>query len=325
VNLKKWVRTLQGASLALCLVSPIAPACAQSYPNKSVRVLVPFGAGTSNNIVRFFAERMSAALGQPFVVENRAGAAGTLGLDQGLKAQADGYTITQISNTNTVAAKYMFKRLPFDPSKDMTPIGSIYEIPTVVIASAKGPLNTFPEFLAYARAHRGELSYAYSHATGAVTGESVKLAGGIQMTAVPYKDGGQAVVETIGGIVPILCTDIAIVLPHIKAGTLRALAVTSAKRASVLPNVPALREVLPNPLEFVGWGGFVVPAGTPRPIVDKLNETLNKILATDEAIKFLREQGAEPLVLSPTEFAKYIRDQEPLWGRSLVSAGIQPE
>ena len=322
----------QASAFALaCAVGVPLPAAAQSavgnYPQRLVHMIVPFPAGgTADAIFRFIAQRMGQALGQPMVVDNIAGAAGVIGLAQGLKAAPDGYTISQISNTNTVAAMHMFKKLPFDPLKDMVPIGSLYEIPSALIAGTKdAKFKTFAEFLAYAKANPGKLSYAYSHATGAVTGASIKQAAGIDMLAIPYKSGPQAAIETIAGEVPLLATDVGAVLPFVRSGQMKALAVTSARRTPLLPDVPTLREVLPNPMEFVGWGGLVVPVGTPRPIVEKLNATLNKILASDECTAFLRGLGAEPMAMSPADFGRFIRDQEPLWGKALAVAGVQPE
>ncbi len=317
------------AALALGVASPacLAQPQAASYPTKPVRMVLPFPAGgTADAITRYFANKMSVALGKPFVVENVSGAAGTIGLHQGLRAAPDGYTITQVSNTNTVAAIHMFKRLPFDPLKDMVPVASLYEIPSAIITNPKSTsLNTFEDFLAYARANPGKLSYSYSHATGAVTGASIKLAADIDIVAIPYKSGPQAVIETIGGEMPLLCTDIGAVMSQIQAGKLKALAVTSARRNPLLPEVPTLREVLPSPMEFVGWGGFVVPAGTPPAIVAKLNTTINQILATEETKTFLNGLGADIVSMSPGDFSRFIRDQEPLWGKALAAANITPQ
>jgi tripartite-type tricarboxylate transporter receptor subunit TctC len=319
-----WLR----ASLAaLALVLPALDCQAQAYPARPVRLILPFPAGgTADAVTRHLAHKMSLALGKPFVVDNVVGAAGTIGLAQGLRAAPDGYTITQISNTNTVAALHMFKRLPFDPRKDMVPVASLFQIPSAVVTNSRGSaFGSFAEMLAYARANPGKLSYAYSHATGAVAGASVKQASGIDIVAVPYKSGPQAVVETLSGEMPLLFTDLGAVLPQIRAGKLKALAVTSAQRSALLPDVPTLREVLPGATEFTGWSGFVVPVGTPRAVVDKLHETLQQILGSEDTASFLRGLGGEPMPMSADEFARFIKDQEPLWAKALAAAGIAPE
>ncbi|MDO9437684.1 tripartite tricarboxylate transporter substrate binding protein [Hydrogenophaga sp.] len=320
-------KMVKAGALALALGFTGTSGFAQSYPTKPVRMLLPFPAGgTADAITRYFAQKMSVALGQPFVVENVAGASGTIGLNQGLKAAPDGYTITQISNTNTVAAMHMFKKLPFNPLKDMIPLANLYEIPSAVITSPKNTsLATFPDFVAYAKAHPGKLSYSYSHATGAVTGASVKLAANVDIVAIPYKSGPQAVVETMSGEVALLCTDIGAVMSQIKAGNLKALAVTSARRSPMLPDVPTLREVLPSPMEFVGWGGFVVPVGTPPAVVNKLSETILQILGTEETAVFLQGLGATRMAMGPAEFARFMAEQEPQWGKALSAANIRPE
>lgn len=299
---------------------------AQEFPARPLRIIVPFAAGaTSDNIMRLIGQRMSEILKQPVIIDNRVGANGTIGLAQALAAPADGYTLAQISNTNTVAAMHMMKKLPFNPLRDMQAVGSIYEIPSMLAASPSFPARTFAEFVAKAKANPNSLAYAYSHATGAVAGESVKLAAGIELTAVPYKNGGQAITDVIGGSVPLIFTDVAILLPHLKSGKLKGLAITSSHRSTLLPEVPALREVLTNPMEFVGWGGLVAPAGTPAPVVQKLNAALNMVLSQGESVQFLRSIGAEPRQGSAEEFGKYIRTQEPLWAKALAMASIAPE
>ncbi len=299
---------------------------AEDFPRRPIRMIVPFPAGgTSDVIVRYVATHLGTALGQPVVVDNRGGANGTIGLAQGLRASADGHTLTQVSNTNTVAAIHMVRNLPFDPLRDMAGIGSIYQIPTVVLAGPGFPANSFAEFLALVRASPGRHAFAYSHATGAVVGHSLMLGAGLDMTAVPYRSGPQMMNDLLGGQVPVVVTDIGIALPLLQARSIKVFAVSSPERSAVLPGVPTLKESLPVPIEFVGWGGFVVPPATPRPIVARLNAEMNRILAAPEADAFLRNLGAERMTGTPEGFDAFIRREAGPWADGLRAARIEPE
>ncbi|WP_426960064.1 Bug family tripartite tricarboxylate transporter substrate binding protein [Muricoccus radiodurans] len=317
--------------MALALAAPALlrarGATAQDdYPRRSVRMIVPFPAGgTSDVIVRYIAGHLSTALGQPFVVDNRVGANGTIGLAQGLRAAPDGHTLIQVSNTNTVAAVHMVRNLPFDPLRDMAGIGSIYQIPTAIMAGPSFPANTFAELLVLVREHPGRYNFAYSHATGAVVGHSLLLAGGLDMAPVPYRSGPQMMNDLLGGQIPIVVTDVGIALPLIQSRSIKLLAVSSPERTAVLPDVPTLKESLPTPIEFVGWGGFVAPLATPRPIVARLNAEMNRILATSEADAFLRNLGAERMTGTAEGFDAFIRREAQPWAEGLRAARIEPE
>ena len=322
-------RDLLAAALAAPALLRSGPGAAQGreeYPRRPIRMIVPFVAGgTSDVIVRYIAGPLGTVLGQPVVVDNRVGANGTIGLAQGLRAPPDGHTLIQVSNTNTVAAIHMVRNLPFDPLKDMAGIGSIYQIPTVVLASSSFPANSFAEFLAVVRASPGRYSFAYSHATGAVVGHSLLPAGGLNMVAVPYRSGPQMMNDLLGNQIPLVVTDIGIALPLLQSRSIKVFAVSSPERTAVLPGVPTLKESLPTPVEFVGWGGFVAPPATPRPIVARLNGEMNRILATPEADAFLRNLGAERMTGTPESFDDFIRAQARPWADGLRAAQVEPE
>lgn len=321
IGKKAWM--LGAFCTALCAAQV---AGAQAYPNKPIRIIIPAPPGnTSDAAVRLIGQKMSVPLGQPVVIENRAGASGSIGLNAGLKAAPDGYTLTMIASTSTVAAMHLIKNLPYNPLTEMTPIASFFAVATVIVGAKNFPPNTFRELIEHAKARPGALSYAYSNATGAVIGASVKQVAGIDWTAVPYKAGSQAVAELLGGQVPIMINDIALTIPHIRAGTVKPYAVTSARRSNVLPDVPTLSELLPERIEFFGWTGFVAPLGTPQPIVNRLNAVINEILKTEEMNVFLRNMGAEPVIHSAEQLSAYIKAEEPKWGAALKAAGIQPE
>ena len=304
---------------------PWTGAWGQAYPSKPIRIIVPAPPGnTSDAAVRLIAQKMSAVLGQPVVVDNRAGANGAIGMVAGLRSPADGYTLTMISSTSTVAAVHLIKQLPYTLS-EMTAVSSFFSVPSVLVGSKNFAPNNFREMVALAKAKPGTLDIAYSNATGAVVSATLKQIAGIDVTAVAYKAATQAVTDVIGGQVPLMINDIALSLPHIKAGNIKPYAVTSAKRSSVLPDVPTLSELLPEPLEFFGWTGFVAPAGTPQAIVTRLNAVLNDILKTEDMLVFLRGMGADPVVHTPDQLTAYIKTEEPRWGKALKTAGIEPQ
>ncbi len=312
---------------AACSVALSAPsALAQVYPNKPIKIIVPAPPGnTSDAAIRYLAQKMSTVLGQPVVIDNKAGASGSIGLSLGLKSPADGYTITMVSSTNTVAAVHTIKNLPYNPLTDMAPVAAFFVVPSVIVGSRNFAPNTFKEFWDYAKTHPGGVSFAYSNATGAVVGANVKRVANIDMVAVPYKAASQAVTELLGGQVPVMINDVAVTLPHIQAGAVKPYAVTSSKRSSVLPDVPTLSELLPEPITFAGWLGFVAPMGTPQPIISKLATVINDIVKTEETAKYLRNMGADPLIFTPEQFAEFIKVEEPKWGTALKAAGIFPE
>ena len=317
--------------LALAVASPVVLRTAHvqaddRYPSRLIRVIIPFAAGgTSSVIVRYITDKLSAALGQPIVVENRVGANGTIGLAQGLRAEPDGYTFIQVSNTNTVAAIHMVRNMPFDPLTDMASIGSIYQIPTVVLAAKNFPANSFAEFVKIVRENPDRYPYAYSHATGAAVGASVALAAKLKMTVVPYSSGPQAINDVLGGHIPIMFTDVAAALPLLQAEQLKVFAISSARRSKLLPDLPTFTELLPVPVEFVGWGGFVAPPKTPPAILNKLNAAINRILDDEGAGKFLNGLGAELMTSSPAGFDAFIAREAPLWATALNAANIRPE
>ncbi|MGE4239790.1 Bug family tripartite tricarboxylate transporter substrate binding protein [Ramlibacter sp.] len=298
---------------------------AQAYPSRSIRIVLPAPPGnTSDAAVRLMAQKLAEKLGQAVVVDNRAGGSGVIGMQAGLRSPADGYTLTMISSTSTVAAVHLIKQLPYQLT-DMAPISSFFSVPSVLVGSKAFAPNTFKEVMDLAKAKPGTLNIAYSNATGAVAAASLKQIARIDVTAVAYKAGAQAVTDLLGGQVPLMINDVALTLPHIKAGSVKPYAVTSAKRSSVLPDVPTLSELLPEPLEFFGWTGFAAPVGTPQPVIARLNTAINEILRSDDMLAFLRNMGADPVVHAPEQLSAYIRSEEPRWGRALKAAGIQPE
>jgi tripartite-type tricarboxylate transporter receptor subunit TctC len=219
----------------------------------------------------------------------------------------------------------MIRNLPYDPLRDMAGIGSIYQIPTVVLASKTFPADSCAEFLSVVKDNPNRYAYAYSHATGAAVGASVALAANLKMNVVPYSSGPQAINDLLGGHVPVMFTDIAAALPLLQAEQLKVFAISSPQRSKLLPDLPTFTEVLPVPVEFVGWGGFVAPAKTPKHIVETLNIEMNKTLATEDAARFLNTLGAEVMTGTPGAFDAFIRKEAPLWVAALKAANIGPQ
>ncbi len=312
---------------ALTLLATAALPCpAFAWPLRPLRILLPFPAGsTADAIIRQIGTPLAAALGQPLVVDNRPGNNGTVGLAQGLRAAPDGYTLSLGSSSNTAAAPYMVRNLPYDPLRDLVPIVAIYAGPTVMLAGPSFPARNFAEALAELRAKPGHYGYGYPHATGIATGQTVANLAGLRMTAVPYRSGPQMLADLLGGTLPLAFTDVSSSLPLILAGRVRVFGISARQRSRVVPDVPTFGELLGRPVEFVGWGGFVAPAGTPRDIVDRVNTEVNRILAGEEMQAFLRRIGADSLGGSPEEFEAFIRAEGPLWMNALRAAGVEPE
>ncbi len=318
---------LRREALALGLAMPaVARAQADGYPNRPIRMIVPFAPGTTADaILRLVAGPLGAALGQPFVIENRGGANGTLGLATALRAPPDGHVLGQGTNSNTAAALHTVRNLPYDPLRDMAVVGGLYVVPTVLVVGPDFPADDFAGFVAVVRAAPGRIGYGHPHATGMAAGASVAAIAGLDMISVPYASGPGMLNDLLGGGLPVAFTDVSSTLPLIRAGRLKVLAISSAGRSPVLPEVPTLRELLPRPVEFVGWGGMVAPAGTPRPILLRLNAELNRVLAAPAMTTFLRSIGGESLAGSPEAFEDLMRRQIPLWAEALRAARVEPE
>lgn len=313
---------------ALALPAVLAlPRTAFAWPLRPLRIVLPFPAGsTADAIIRQIAAPLGTSLGQPVVIDNRPGNNGTVGLAQGLRAAPDGYTLSLGSSSNTAAAPYMVRNLPYDPLRDLVPIVSIYAGPTVMLAGPGFPVATnLTEALAEIRERPGHYGFGFPHATGIAAGQTVASIAGLRMTAVPYRSGPQMLTDLLGGTLPLAFTDVSSSLPLIQANRVRVFGISAKQRSPIVPDIPTFAEVLGQPVTFVGWGGLVAPAGTPREIVDRINGGVNRILAGDDTQAFLRRIGADSLGGSPEDFAAFIRAEGPLWTTALRAAGIEPE
>ncbi|MFN4361790.1 MAG: tripartite tricarboxylate transporter substrate binding protein [Hylemonella sp.] len=323
---KTFRLALAALSCAAALL-PLAASAQAGYPNKPIRVVVPFPAGSTTDIIaRAITDKMSASLGQPIVVDNRAGASGTIGQAAVATAAADGYTLLIHSSSHTVSPS-TFAKLPFDTVADFTGITPISSLSNVlVISPAKGYKN-LGELLAAARAKPGSLNFA-SAGQGSAThlnAEKFKMAAKIDATNIPFKGSAEAVTEVIAGRVDYYFSPVAPVIGQIKAGQLQALAVGSPQRTSALPDVPTTAEAGVPGSEFNFWIGMMAPAKTPRDIVNRLHDEVLKALASPEVKERFAKVGADAWTLKPEQFDAYIKNEIASNAVLVKAAGLQPQ
>jgi tripartite-type tricarboxylate transporter receptor subunit TctC len=321
------VRHLWLALLALSVVALSGPVDAQDYPNKPIKFVVPYPPGGGTDVVaRIVNEPLATALGQPIIIDNRGGAAGNLGTDIVAKAPADGYTILFTLSSHTINPK-LYEKLPFDVERDFVPVSLVALIPQILVVNPSVPIANVKELIAYAKANPGKLNYA-SVGIGSpahVAGELLKQKADIDMVHVPYKGGGPAITDTIGGQVQLAFVSLPAALQHVKSGRLRAIAVTSAKRSASAPDVPTIAEAGVPGYVVDSWYGALAPAKTPPAIVAKLNAAFVKVLENPQVKENLFAQGAEAASSSPAEFDRRIKEELAKWELVIKSAGIKPE
>jgi tripartite-type tricarboxylate transporter receptor subunit TctC len=320
---RRFLHLAAGAG-ALPAVSRIARA--QTYPSRPVRLIVTTPAGGSPDIIaRLIGQWLSERLGQPIVVDNRSGASGNIGTEIVVRAPPDGYTLLMALSLNAINGA-LYDNLPFNFIRDTAPVASIASIPLVMEVNPSVPAKTVPEFIAYAKANPGKINMA-SGGNGSplhVAGELFKMMAGVDMVHVPYRGEALALPDLISGQVQLLFGVMPASLGYIRAGKLRALAVTTAKRQEPLPDVPTMGEFLPG-FEARGWYGIVAPKATPAEIVEKLNKEVNAALADPNMEKRLTDLGAAVFAGSPADFGKFIADEIDKWRKVVRFAGIKAE
>jgi tripartite-type tricarboxylate transporter receptor subunit TctC len=320
---RQFVRLAAGAA-ALPVVSGVARA--QAYPSRPVRIVVPFpAAGLSDIVTRLVGQWLSERLGTPFVIENRPGAASNLGTEIVVNAPPDGYTLLNLSSANATNAT-MYEKLNFNFIRDIAPVASLVRFPYVIEVNPSVPIKTIPELIAYAKANPGKLSFA-SAGTGTpahIAGELFKMTTGIDMVHVPYRGAALALTDLIGGQVQVMVDNMAASLEHIRAGRVRALAVTTATRLEWLPDIPTVGEFVPG-FEASSMNGVGAPKRTPTEIIDKLNKEINTALAEPKIKARIAELGLTPLVGSPADLERLIADETEKWGRVIRAANIKAD
>src|SRR5712672_84671 len=313
------------ASIAvLPAVSRIAHA--QSYPTRPVRWLVGFAAGGLNDILaRLMGQALSERLGQPFIIENRPGAGGNIATEAVVNAPADGYTLLLIGSSNTINPT-LYEKLNFVFLRDIAPVASFIRAPLVMVVNPSFPARTVPEFITYAKANPGAINMASGGNGGSphVTGELFKMMAGVDMQHVPYRGSGPAQADLLGGRVQVIFDNLASAIEHIRAGRLRALAVTTAVRSEALPEIPTIGDFVPG-YEASGMVGVGAPRNTPVEIIDKLNREINAILASPAMNARLAGLGATPVSGSPAEFAALLAEEVEKWRTVVKFSGAKPD
>jgi tripartite-type tricarboxylate transporter receptor subunit TctC len=309
---------------ALALHAPAA--LAQAWPAKPIRFIVTFPPGGSSDLVaRALAPRMSERLGQQVLVENRPGAGGNIGADLVAKAPADGYTIGLSAAGALSINASLYPSMPFDPVKDLAPVSLLALIPIVIAAHPSANAANVRELIAAAKARPGALSYGTTGNGSAMhlAGELLQQMTGIRIVHVPYKGSGPAAADAAGGQLPLAIVDLTSALPHIKAGRMRALAVTGAQRSVTAPEIPTVAETGVPGFDAVGWFGVVAPAGTPAPVIARLNAEIVEGMKVQEIRERLLAGGAEPATSTPEEFGAFVRAETAKWARVIKVAGVK--
>jgi len=314
-------------AVALSLALAATAALAQDYPTRPIHMIVPYPPGGGTDIVaRVITEPLGQALGQPIIIDNRGGAAGNVGTEAAARATPDGYTMLFTLSSHTINPK-LYAKLPFDVEKDFVPIGLAANIPQILVANPSLPANNVQELIAYAKANPGKLNFASvgTGSPGHIAGELFKLKTGVDIVHVPYKGGGPAVTDTLGGQVQLLFVSMPAAWQFVKAGRLKAFAVTSDKRSVVAPDIPTLAEAGVPDCVVNSWYGALVPAKTPPAAVAKLAAALAKVVQSSDVKERLLLQGAEATTSTPQEFDALIRDELAKWDYVIRAAKIKPE
>jgi tripartite-type tricarboxylate transporter receptor subunit TctC len=322
--MRKWI----GAMIVACCAGLPFAVTAQPYPAKPVKVVVPYPAGSTPDIVaRTLANKLQSALGQPFVIENRTGAGGNIGADAVAKSAPDGYTLLVAINGPVAVNKYLYKDLPFDPDRDLQPISLLASSPQMLVAIPSIGVESFNEFIVHARRNPGRLSYASVGGGSAshLTMELLKSDARIFVVHIPYRGFPPAVTDMLAGNVQTMFAIIPAVLPHVKAGKLRALAVTGLNRSALAPDVPSVAELGYPQLESLAWIGLLAPAGTPQDVLQRLSaETVRGMRAKDTQDS-LGKQGFDVAAGSPAEFSSWIRSESAKWSKVIRQSGATPD
>lgn len=316
-------RSAVAAVMALTVSAPIS---AQPYPSKPVKIIVGFAPGGGNDIIaRFIAQRLSSSMGQQFIVENKPGAGGAIGTAAGVNSPPDGYTLTLVSASYTVHPSVY--KLKFDPITDITPIIQISQGPFLIVVHPSVPAKTTQELIALAKSRPGKLNFA-TPGQGGITHLATELfatRAGIKMNHVPYKGTGPALTDTIAGQTDLYFSTTAAAMPHVKSGRLRALAVTTSKRLPSAPDIPTVAESGVPGYEAIQWHGLIGPKGLPRPIVDRINAEVSKLLEQKEAAEHLQNDGVSPAGGTPEQFLATIEKEISIWRKVVNDVGINAE
>ncbi len=314
------------ATLIAAALAPSAFAQATSYPARPITFVVPFAAGTATDqLARALGQSISADTKQTVVVDNKAGASGMLAAQAVARAAPDGYSVLITTNTTHAANEHLYKKLPYDAVKDFAPVTGLGKGGQVLVVPANSPYKSVAELLDFARKNPGKLSFGSGSSSSRVAGELLQQMSSTQILHVPYKSNTLAITDLMGGQINLMITDTSTGVPQIKAGKVRALGVSTAKRLPMLPDVPTIDEAGVKGYDMGYWFAAYVPAGTPPPVVQRLQELLGAGLKTAPVKAFFDTSGGEPFPTTPEQLAKFQVEETQKWGRVIKAAGIEPE
>lgn len=318
---------LGGCAAALMLLTGTAQA--QKFPDRPLRLVVPYPAGASSNdiLARQIAPKLTERLGHNVVIDNRSGASGNIGAELVARSPADGHTLLYGTGGLFSIGPHLYKKLAYSPDKDLAPVALVAVVPYMLVINASLPVKNLPEFIAYAKARPGKLSFASSGVGGTphLCIEMLKMIAGIDLLHVPYKGGAPAVVDTIAGQTQAYCAGLAATMPHVNSGKLRALGVTTLKRSPGAPDMPTLDEQGLKGFDVNSWGAIFVPAKTPKHAVEKLHSALAAVMETHDMRNTLIKQGMDPVFLGPQQLTDLIRQESVNWAKVIKTAGIKLE
>ena len=324
-NLHHTTRRTLLASLAVAAAGALPlGALAQNFPTKPITIIVPFSAGgTTDILARIVGQGLTTELGQSVVVDNKPGAGGNIGGSLAAKAAADGYTLFMGTVGTHAINQSLYKKMPFDPVKDFAPLSRVATVPNLLVAHPSQPFKTVKEMIAYAKANPGKITFGSpgSGASPHVSGELFKSMTGTDLLHIPYKGSAPAMTDLLGGQTSVMFDNMPSAIQHVRSGKLRPIAVTTAKRSPELPDVPTIAEAGVPGYEATSWFGMFAPAGTPKPVLDKLHAALIKVLNQADVKKKIAEQGGDVVAETPAQFAAFIKAESGKWGKVVKESG----
>ena len=326
MRLRDLIALVGGAFAMWIATCPLAAAAAEAYPSRPITIIVPFGAGSGTDIVtRIIAQPLGIALNQNIVVDNRQGANGAIAATYVAKAPPDGYTLLMSTNSPHSANPFLLKNIAYDPVKDFAPVTRIGSFTLMLVVNPAVPVKTISELIAYAKSHPGRLAYGSGNTSGILAGETLKHWAGIDILQVPYKSVPPALNDVIAARVSMTFSDLTPGLPHVKAGTLRALGITRLRRSALLPDLPTFDESGLKDFEVESWAGLFAPAGTPAEIITRLNAETRKIVENPQIKAQIGQIGFEVFGSTPEELGEFVKNQLVKTSQMVKDAGIEPE
>jgi tripartite-type tricarboxylate transporter receptor subunit TctC len=321
-----FLRAMAPCLLAVLALAAMAPqAAGEPYPTKPIRMVIPFAPGSATDTAgRIIAQELSQTLGQNVIVENRAGANGQIGAAHVARSAADGYTLFMTTNSTHSANPHLYRRLTYDPLRDFDPVARLGTLPFMLVVHPSLPVNDTAGFVAYARARPGELFYGTASTASLIGAETINVLAATDLVRVYYSSSQQAMGDLVAGRLQIMVADFTTAMPQVKAGRIKVLAVTPAKRSALVPDAPPIGDALEG-FEMTSWNGIFVPAGTPKPVIERIARAMLELLAKPEVQRSLAVAGFEVDPMETGAFARYVREQLEYWGKLVRAAGIPPE